>query len=107
MADRTVGMKRGRVEQIGTPQEIYGRPMTRFVAEFVGANNIMDGRVAEIGGEVITIECPSGRVFATPSREALEEEFETAERSAAETVNGLVVVADGENVLVVVSKQLQ
>jgi ABC-type Fe3+/spermidine/putrescine transport system ATPase subunit len=71
MADRVVVMNRGRVEQIGTPQDIYARPMTRFVAEFVGANNIMDGRVAEIGGEVVAVDCANGRVYATPSREAL------------------------------------
>ena len=71
MADRVVVMNRGRVEQIGTPQDIYARPMTRFVAEFVGANNIIDGSVAAIGGEVVTIDCAVGPVYATLSREAL------------------------------------
>jgi spermidine/putrescine transport system ATP-binding protein len=71
MADRVVVMNRGRVEQIGTPQDIYARPMTRFVAEFVGANNILDGRVTEIGGEVVAVDCATGPVYASQSREAL------------------------------------
>ncbi len=37
MADRIAIMNRGRVEQIGTPQEIYDRPDTMFVADFIGA----------------------------------------------------------------------
>jgi multiple sugar transport system ATP-binding protein len=37
MADRIAIMKQGRVEQIGTPQEIYDRPKTMFVADFIGA----------------------------------------------------------------------
>ena len=37
MADRIVVMNRGRIEQVGTPQEIYDRPRTMFVADFIGA----------------------------------------------------------------------
>jgi spermidine/putrescine transport system ATP-binding protein len=45
MADRVVIMSRGRIEQIGTPQQIYRSPRTRFVADFLGASNIFSGRV--------------------------------------------------------------
>jgi len=45
MADRIVVMNSGRFEQIGTPAEIYGSPRTRFVAQFVGTNNIFQGQV--------------------------------------------------------------
>ncbi|MEQ8832324.1 MAG: ABC transporter ATP-binding protein [Alphaproteobacteria bacterium] len=44
MADRVVIMSEGRIEQIGAPKEIYLRPSTRFVAEFLGSNNIFTGR---------------------------------------------------------------
>jgi iron(III) transport system ATP-binding protein len=40
MADRIVVMSRGRVEQVGSPSEIYGRPASAFVADFVGAMNM-------------------------------------------------------------------
>jgi ABC-type Fe3+/spermidine/putrescine transport system ATPase subunit len=41
MSDRIVVMNRGRVEQIGSPAEVYERPRTRFVAEFIGETNIL------------------------------------------------------------------
>ncbi|MGH8388654.1 MAG: ABC transporter ATP-binding protein [Pseudomonas sp.] len=45
MADRVVIMSRGRVEQVGSPQEVFLEPRNRFVAEFVGGKNILDGTV--------------------------------------------------------------
>ncbi len=47
MADRVVIMGHGEIEQIGTPQEIFRGPKTRFVAEFVGRNNILSGSVTD------------------------------------------------------------
>ena len=44
MSDRIVVMSEGRVEQVGTPFEIYNYPRTRFVASFVGTLNILDAR---------------------------------------------------------------
>jgi iron(III) transport system ATP-binding protein len=41
MADRIVVMKEGQIEQIGTPSEVYGRPATPFVADFVGKTNLL------------------------------------------------------------------
>jgi len=45
ISDRVAVMNGGRVEQVGRPQEIYREPATRFVAEFVGDNNVFDGEV--------------------------------------------------------------
>ena len=47
MSDRIVVMNEGRVEQVGTPFEIYNRPRTRFVASFVGTLSILQGTVVE------------------------------------------------------------
>ncbi|MEM9700203.1 MAG: ABC transporter ATP-binding protein [Pseudomonadota bacterium] len=49
MADQIVVMSAGRVEQKGTPQDIYHRPANAFVADFIGKTNFMRG-VAEAGG---------------------------------------------------------
>ena len=49
MADRIVVMNDGRIEQVGTPREIYGIPATPFVADFVGKINVLPA-VAEGGG---------------------------------------------------------
>jgi thiamine transport system ATP-binding protein len=40
-------MSAGRIEQVGTPQQVYREPASRFVAEFVGENNVFDGTVRD------------------------------------------------------------
>jgi putative spermidine/putrescine transport system ATP-binding protein len=49
ISDRVVVMSQGRIEQIGTPPEIYGNPRTVFVAQFVGTMNRLEGVVAADG----------------------------------------------------------
>src|ERR1700742_4753171 len=49
LSDSIAVMNKGRIEQHGTPQEIYGAPATRFVADFMGMTNFLQGRV--IGGD--------------------------------------------------------
>jgi len=49
MADRIVVMNHGRVEQVGSPAEIYARPASAFVAHFVGAMNMLEGIIAGPG----------------------------------------------------------
>jgi putative spermidine/putrescine transport system ATP-binding protein len=56
MSDRIVVMNEGRVEQIGTPFEIYNNPKTRFVASFVGTLNILKARVVDPATGKIAID---------------------------------------------------
>jgi putative spermidine/putrescine transport system ATP-binding protein len=56
MSDRIVVMNEGRIEQIGTPFEIYNYPRTRFVASFVGTLNILRGQVADPASGRITVD---------------------------------------------------
>ncbi len=58
MADRVVIMGHGEIEQIGKPQEVYRAPATRFVAEFVGRNNIFTGPVSKGEMEVDGVAMP-------------------------------------------------
>ena len=51
MADTIVVMNAGRIEQIGSPADIFGQPTTRFTAQFVGNNNIIDGTVTSLDGD--------------------------------------------------------
>jgi spermidine/putrescine transport system ATP-binding protein len=51
MSDRIAVMNGGRVEQMGTPREIYERPRTAFVADFIGSLNALDLRIDELVGE--------------------------------------------------------
>ncbi len=50
MSDRIVVMNGGRAEQIGTPQQVYDRPATRFVAGFIGTLNLIEGQVSRQAG---------------------------------------------------------
>src|SRR5277367_1156089 len=55
MADRIAVMSRGKVEQIGTPTEIYDRPQTLFVNEFVGTTNLLPGTFAASGEPAVRL----------------------------------------------------
>ncbi len=71
MADRIVVMSNGRVEQIGTPEEIYREPATRFVAEFIGTNNIVSGSVTSVDDRHTTIQGDGVTLTATNGSTAL------------------------------------
>lgn len=57
MSDRMVVMSNGRVEQLGSPREVYERPMTRFVADFIGTSNIVTGTIERLDGDVAVVTC--------------------------------------------------
>ncbi len=63
LSDRVAIMRGGRLEQVGTPEEIYETPRSRFVAEFVGLSNFLEGRVtARAGTEAMIVEA-AGRAM--------------------------------------------
>jgi spermidine/putrescine transport system ATP-binding protein len=72
MSDRIAVMNRGRVLQIGTPEEIYEEPATRFVAEFIGEANFLVGRVTEQNGNFVGIDLPDGQRVVAVSNSPLE-----------------------------------
>ncbi len=47
MSDRVVVMDKGKIQQVGTPQDIYNEPKNAFVADFIGESNIVDGKMIE------------------------------------------------------------
>ncbi len=67
MSDRIAVMNQGRVLQVGTPVEIYEHPATRFVADFIGETNFLDGRVVDLEGGMARVEIEGFPVFAAPS----------------------------------------
>ena len=67
MADRIVVMRDGVVEQMGTPAEIAFSPETRFVAEFVGRNSVVEGRVVEAQDGEVRIKGEVGESWAEPA----------------------------------------
>ena len=66
LADRIAVIAHGRVEQLGTPKEIYERPRTRFVAEFIGETNFIDGELeGPVDGDGFgTVRSPLGAIRA-------------------------------------------
>jgi spermidine/putrescine transport system ATP-binding protein len=50
MSDRIAVMNRGKVEQLGSPEELYERPNTRFVADFIGTTNLLTGAIESADG---------------------------------------------------------
>ncbi len=63
MADRIVVMNKGKVEQIGTPFEIYSNPQSLFVADFIGQANIITLQVTDVGSDTLTASIPGGGSF--------------------------------------------
>lgn len=68
MADRVVIMGDGEIMQIGSAREIYRTPKNRFVAEFVGRNNILSGTVTSAQAETLKVDTPCGD-FTVPKPE--------------------------------------
>ena len=78
MSDRICVMRDGRFEQIGTPEEIYDAPVTRYVAQFIGRSTILTGRVKSVDGATAVVEDENGTLtrpapgslWAKPARSA-------------------------------------
>ena len=70
VSDRIMVMSRGKVEQIGTPQEIYSSPSSAFVADFIGQANTVECKVFECSGREVTAVLPTGDRIKGITREA-------------------------------------
>lgn len=61
ISDLVAVMNQGRIEQVGSPQEVYHRPETEFVASFIGRGNLLEGVVTEVGdGRLVVRLAPQG-----------------------------------------------
>ena len=67
MSDRIAVMREGIIEQIDTPSQIYQKPASRFVADFIGESNVIEGTVKEKDGDLLKIDTGSGIVTAKGS----------------------------------------
>ncbi|WP_448955860.1 ABC transporter ATP-binding protein [Labrys neptuniae] len=66
MSDRVAIFNRGRIEQIDTPEAVYDRPGSRFVAEFIGETNILPGFVEDMQGGTAHIRLAPGHILPVP-----------------------------------------
>jgi ABC-type Fe3+/spermidine/putrescine transport system ATPase subunit len=67
LSDRVAVMRDGHVLQVATPRELYERPRTRFVADFVGTNNLLPGTVRGTEGDGLVVETGLGLIRARPT----------------------------------------
>lgn len=67
LSDRVAVMNAGRVLQVGTPQEVYDKPSNRFVAEFLGSGNFLNGTIVASSGGRAEIEVVGGARFQVAS----------------------------------------
>jgi spermidine/putrescine transport system ATP-binding protein len=93
MATRIAVMDRGLVVQSGTPRDIYYRPVSRFVADFIGESNLLDGREVGPDGDLVRVEVAGGCVvLAAPGTDRRP----TAEVSVMVRPESLRVEPDGQ-----------
>jgi len=64
LADKMAIMKEGKITQIGNPREIYQHPASKFVADFIGETNFIDGKILEIDGNSAKIESELGYIYS-------------------------------------------
>lgn len=70
MADTVAVMNKGRIEQMGAPEELYELPRTAFVANFLGQSNLFTGEVVGSTDRAITVEAGSFRIVVPSARSA-------------------------------------
>ena len=72
MSDRIAVMNAGRIEQLGTPEELYERPKTRFVAQNIGACNLFEGKFISRSGSTVVADTPVGHLRVDLSAAGIE-----------------------------------
>jgi len=60
MSNRVAVMRDGKIEQVGAPREVYERPISRFVADFIGTSNFIDGSIERREGSDYIVKTPDG-----------------------------------------------
>lgn len=73
MSDRIAIFNQGKIEQIDTPENIYEKPATRFVANFIGESNILDAIVTEIEGDIAKVGLEFGNGYIKSDKFKLNE----------------------------------
>ncbi len=97
MSDRIAVFNAGRIEQVGTPAEVYEKPQTRFVAGFVGTSNLLEGAAsrAVLGHDEVVSVRPEKIRVTSPGTPAAE-----GEHAVAGTVREVIYVGSATRFLV-------
>lgn len=68
LADRIAVMREGKIAQLGPPRDIYGRPASRYVANFIGRANEIGGRVVALDSSECVVDTPLGKLVGVPGQ---------------------------------------
>jgi ABC-type Fe3+/spermidine/putrescine transport system ATPase subunit len=74
MSDQVVVLNLGHIEQLGKPDELYDKPRTKFVADFIGETNLLEGKVVNRGENLLFIWTPGGLKIEAEHRGEVKEE---------------------------------
>jgi len=69
LGDKVVVMQSGRIEQVGSPEDVYKRPRTRFAADFMGIPNLIEGTVRGTDGAIVAVDTAIGTLRTTSWRQ--------------------------------------
>ena len=81
MADKVIVMSDAIIQQTGTSREIYEAPRTRFVAGFIGNNNVFEGTIQSRSGSIVFVESDDGRLFYVRSHHEDDRAIEIGRRA--------------------------
>src|SRR3954470_11069937 len=97
VADRIAVMRAGRLAQVGTPGELYHRPASSFVADFIGNTNLLPGHITGREGDHLVVQTAAGRLLAGAAAAAL----------ARGAPHGTVAAANGNVIVSIRPEQMQ
>ncbi|MBI3528289.1 MAG: ABC transporter ATP-binding protein [Betaproteobacteria bacterium] len=66
LADIVVVMEKGKIKQAGAPREVYAQPRDRYVAEFLGGQNVLSGKVESVNGTSLVVSAPDAAAIVVP-----------------------------------------
>eukprot|EP01034_Spumella_vulgaris_P004530 gene4530-5793_t len=97
MADRIAVFNDGRIQQLGSPEEVYKQPKTRFVADFVGSSNVLPAKLCQKLGvrSAYASLRPEAIALSAPGEGALSLNGTVSAHSFLGAVNRVVVDVDG------------
>ncbi len=73
ISDLVAVMNQGEILDLGKPKEIYNRPRTKFIADFIGQTNILEGRILEKRGNLVKVATALGEFFCSVLRKTSDE----------------------------------
>jgi iron(III) transport system ATP-binding protein len=98
LADRIVVMNRGHIEQIGSPADVYERPRTRFVNDFVGSMNALQGVVSYVEDSRVTLRCGEHEIRGLAATDMRLARGDTATATMRPEKLSILAEADGRAV---------